>query len=231
MIDDPYTLLYATKLPYLKRKILVIENDIYIAQAMIGQLETGGFETTLVANASMGMRELYQNRAELVILEDSLSHVDKTDICSHIGLEAGLPVIMLGEQQDDTSVVTAIERGAGFYMKKPISVMELVARVRALLRRSRHPRGPLDAAAQAITLDGQTIQLTPTEFRLLSYLMAHPNRIVSPDELLSLIWGGGEVTRDCVKLYIHQLRQKLDQYIPTAIQSRRGCGYYFNQLS
>lgn len=231
MTDDSYTLLYTTKFPYQKRKILVIENDLYLARSMVGRLEDGGFETTLVANASMGMRELYQNHLELVILEDMLSRVDNTDICSHIGLEAGLPVIMLGDRHDDTATVTAVERGAGFYMKKPISVVELVARVRALLRRSRNLQGPLDASAQSVILDGQTVQLTPTEFRLLSYLMAHPNRIVSPDELLSLIWGGEDVTRDCIKLYIHQLRRKLDRYMPMAIQSRRGCGYYFNQLS
>jgi len=164
-------------------------------------------------------------------MEDHLSLTGSIDLCKQICHISHTPLILIGEG-DVSRAIRGLERGADFYIKRPFSALETVARVKALLRRYNELQMStyllLDSKEQTAILADRTVKLTTTEFRLLSYLLLNRNRVIPKEELLASVWKGQEVTTDTVKFYVSRLRNKLNHSTPHNIFTHRGVGYRFS---
>lgn len=211
------------------QRVLVLSDKTDIIDFIDSALGNEGFAVLTLQDSIEGIKHVYDALPDVIILEDRLSATDSVDLCSQIRRLPHIPIIMLGDEEGDSSLIKGLQRGADFYMRRPISVPELVARVKALLRR----RGEwLEAVHQflnveevSIVVDNLSIKLTPTEFRLLSYLVLNRDRVIPVEELLAQVWIGQDVTGNILKFYVCRLRQKLNHSSPHNIFNHRGMGY------
>jgi DNA-binding response OmpR family regulator len=220
-------------------RILVVEDESAIVDIVCRALKRHGYETESASDGDTALDMASTLRPDLVILDLMLPKMDGWEVCRRLRSMpevAATPVIMLTARRDERDVVEGLELGADDYMKKPFSLAELVARVRALLRRTtgREASRIIEEGDLRIDLDdemtfirSETVDLSPTEFRLLELLARRMGRTVSREELLAKIWSfyGGD-TRT-VDVHISRLRKKLDdgKRPALAIQSLRGRGY------
>jgi two-component system, OmpR family, alkaline phosphatase synthesis response regulator PhoP len=205
-------------------RILVVEDDPDIA-ALVGRyLDKAGFISERAASGREALTAVAARPPDLVVLDLMLPHVDGLEVCRVIrGNEAtaALPIIMLTARADESERIVGLELGADDYLAKPFSPNELVARVRALLRRTQRAAGPrarmlaygpiaIDSDRHVVSLDGRDVTLTAKEFLLLEYLLQHRGRVLSRDVLLTDVWGyrytGGTRTVD---VHVRRLREKL----------------------
>ena len=203
--------------------VLIVEDDADIAQLVTRYLQKAGFETEVVATGREALQAIARGPHELVVLDLMLPHVDGLEVCRRIRADersANLPVIMLTARGDESERIVGLEIGADDYLAKPFSPNELVARVRALLRRATRGSpagrmltyGPLsvDTERHVVTVDGRDVTLTAKEFLLLEYFLQHRGRVLSRDVLLTDVWGyrytGGTRTVD---VHVRRLREKL----------------------
>ena len=204
-------------------RILVVEDDADIAQLVERYLEKAGFVVDRAANGRDALQAISTNPPDLLVLDLMLPQVDGLEICRRIrGSEAtsAVPVIMLTARGEESERIVGLELGADDYLAKPFSPNELVARVRALLRRV-HRRAPaaktlsygsisVDTDRHVVSADGRDVTLTAKEFLLLAYLLHHRGRVLSRDLLLTDVWGyrytGGTRTVD---VHVRRLREKL----------------------
>lgn len=219
-------------------RILVVEDDAEIREVMRGYLEEYGFG---VVTASDGEQALTcaQAGVSLIVLDLGLPGLDGFEVLRRLRVASTVPIIIVSARADGTDRVAGLELGADDYLVKPFLPRELVARVKALLRRASLPAvqnvtaGALviDEVARKITLDGQEIHLTPREYELLRILARSPGRTFSRDELLDRVWGeeyAGDTRR--VDLHISNLRNKLGRGSrPAPIHSVWGVGYRFER--
>jgi len=205
-------------------RILVVEDDPDIAALVTRYLDKAGFVSERVASGRDALTAISSRLPDLLVLDLMLPHVDGLDVCRVVrGNEstAGLPIIMLTARADESERIVGLELGADDYLAKPFSPNELVARVRALLRRAQRAAGPrartltygpiaIDTDRHIVSLDGRDVALTAKEFLLLEYLMQHRGRVLSRDVLLTDVWGyrytGGTRTVD---VHVRRLREKL----------------------
>jgi two-component system, OmpR family, alkaline phosphatase synthesis response regulator PhoP len=205
-------------------RILVVEDDPDIAQLVARYLDKGGFTTELAGSGRDALTVISQRRPDLLVLDLMLPHVDGLEVCRVIRANsetAAMPIIMLTARAEESERITGLELGADDYLAKPFSPNELVARVRALLRRTQRlpvPRentlsyGPIDIdiTRHVVTSAGSDVELTAKQFRLLEYLMRHRGTVLSRDVLLTDVWGyrytGGTRTVD---VHVRRLREKL----------------------
>jgi two-component system alkaline phosphatase synthesis response regulator PhoP len=204
-------------------RILVVEDDRDIAELVGLYLEKAGFSVELLASGREALRALTARPPDLLVLDLMLPHVSGLEICRAARADertASIPIIMLTARADESERIAGLETGADDYMAKPFSPNELVARVRALLRRTRPPTvaggaiayGPItvDTEQHTVTSVGRTVTLTAKEFLLLQYLLRHRGRVLSRDVLLTDVWGykytGGTRTVD---VHVRRLREKL----------------------
>jgi two-component system response regulator RegX3 len=215
--------------------VLVVEDDDAIAQPLVRGLEREGFT---VARAATGADALADRdpRPELVLLDLGLPDVDGNEVCRRLRAESGVPIIVITARGDEIDRVLGLELGADDYVVKPFGFRELVARIRAVTRRTsganEPERGPvslgegieLDERARRVTVDGEEIELTRKEFDLLSVLAGDPGATVTRDEILQTVWDphwyGSTKTLD---VHVASLRRKLGR--PHAIETVRGVGY------
>jgi DNA-binding response OmpR family regulator len=222
--------------------ILIIEDDADIAALIAHYLQRSGYHTAILASGTDALAEVDRLSPELVLLDVMLPGRSGLEICRAMRAgpkTAAIPIIMVTARADETARVSGLELGADDYITKPFSPKELVARVGAMLRRSRRS-GPPDGAAEGllrigpITLDagahrvldqGREVPLTAKEFLLLQYLAQRPGRVLTRDLLLSDVWGyqytGGTRTVD---VHIRRLREKLP-FLTRAIQTVKQFGY------
>lgn len=207
-------------------RILVVEDDPDIAELVRRYLEKAGFSVETLTSGRDALAAVAARPPDLLVLDLMLPHVDGLEICRSVRAHpatAAIPVIMLTARADESERIVGLELGADDYIAKPFSPNELVARVRALLRRARRDAAPA-AATSAITygaivvdperhtvaVDGEPATLTAKEFLLLSYLLSHRGRVLSRDTLLTDVWGyrytGGTRTVD---VHVRRLREKL----------------------
>jgi DNA-binding response OmpR family regulator len=209
-------------------RILIVEDDPDIAELVARYLDKAGFTTERAASGRDAMHVISQRPPELVVLDLMLPHMDGLEVCrllrSHDATVA-MPIIMLTARGEESERIVGLELGADDYLAKPFSPNELVARVRALLRRAQRPAanaspsGPAPLAYGPIALDtdrhvvssgGKNVTLTAKEFLLLEYLMRHRGRVLSRDVLLTDVWGyrytGGTRTVD---VHVRRLREKI----------------------
>ena len=220
-------------------RILVVEDESAIVDIVCRALRRHGYETESAGDGDAALDKAATLRPDLVILDLMLPKMDGWEVCRRLRAmpeTASTPVIMLTARRDERDVLEGLEIGADDYMKKPFSLAELVARVRALLRRTtgKEAARTIEDGDLRIDLDDEmtfirdeTVDLSPTEFRLLELLARRMGRTVSREELLGKIWSfyGGD-TRT-VDVHVSRLRKKLDDGKRPAlvIQSLRGRGY------
>jgi len=213
--------------------ILLVEDEEDIATLVRAYLENDGFRVIWTARGADGVLALEENEIRLAILDLQLPDADGLDLCRMIRQTSRLPIVIVTARDEEVDRITGLELGADDYVTKPFSPRELVARVRAVLRRA-EPDG-LDGemtigdvivqpAGRTVSVAGSSVELTGMEFDLLAFLAAHPGIVMSRERLLERVWGlafpGGTRTVD---VHVAQLRKKLDR--PNLIRTVRGSGY------
>jgi two-component system alkaline phosphatase synthesis response regulator PhoP len=222
-------------------KILIVEDDEVIAKAMVAHLAAAGHEPKWVAKGEQGLAALRFEPPDVCVLDLMLPQRDGWSVIENARSEGiGTPIIVVSARGTEHDRIHALDIGADDYMVKPFSMNELVARVQAAARRGvRTPdaeRGEqieieelrIDPREVQAYVDGESCELTPTEFKLLYQLALDRGRVVTRDELLQKLWGRRESHRDrTVDVFIRRLRDKVDRRAPrhTFIQTRYGVGY------
>jgi DNA-binding response OmpR family regulator len=222
-------------------KVLIVEDDEVIAQGMARHLGASGFDATWVPNGDQGLARLRYEKPDACILDLMLPGLDGWKLIETVRSEGiGTPIVVVSARGTEHDRVHALEIGADDYLVKPFSMKELVARVRAAarrgIRREETPRGEpieieelrIDPREVQAYIDGETAELTPTEFRLLYQLALERGRVSTRDELLQKLWGRRESHRDrTVDVFVRRLREKIDKRAShhTFIQTRYGVGY------
>lgn len=219
-------------------KILVVDDEPAIVELIAFNLRKAGFETLTAASGEEALRQVEAVKPDLVLLDLMLPHTDGFTVCRQIRSRGTTPIIMLTAKDAEADKVWGLESGADDYITKPFSPRELVARVRAVLRRTTAEAeeeavlvsGELtvDPARRLVHCSGSQIDLTPKEFDLLRLLMTSQGRVLTRDQLLQTVWGyeyaGGTRTVD---VHIRRLRQKIedDSGESAYIQTLHGVGY------
>ena len=225
------------------QKILVVDDEPHIVELVKYNLHQEGYEVVTAHDGAQALDRAQAERPDLVILDLMLPYTDGLEVCRQLRRDSTVPIIMLTAKDGELERVVGLELGADDYVTKPFSPRELVARVRAILRRTaRDGGGPLtaeplrnggltlDPTTHEVTLNGRPVELTAKEFELLKLLLSHPNRVFTRDFLLEHIWGydyfGSTRTVD---MHISRLREKLedDAAASTFIVTVRGVGYKF----
>jgi DNA-binding response OmpR family regulator len=218
-----------------RQRIAVIEDETTIASAIAARLEAEGFEVERAADGIGGVALCQRFRPDLVVLDLMLPGLDGLDVCRRIQRDRPVPVLMLTARDSETDLEVGLAVGGDDYMTKPFSPRELVARVRALLRRAGRPipsdpsvpirLGTLsiDPASRRVTHEGQLVHLTPTEFDLLYRLAEAPHVVFGRRRLLEEVWGyhGGSGERT-VDSHVRAIRRKLGHAV---IRTVHGIGY------
>ncbi|GAC1518220.1 MAG: response regulator transcription factor [Acidimicrobiales bacterium] len=217
-------------------RILVVDDEPYIADLVTMGLRYQGYDVETVGAGRPALAAAAKRHPDLVILDVMLPDLDGFEVCRRMradGIDA--PVIFLTAKDAITDRVEGLSIGGDDYVTKPFSLEELAARVRAVLRRVGPPAASrrievadlvLDDDSHEVTRGGEVIDLTPTEYKLLHYLMANHGRALSKAQILDHVWEydfGGDA--NVVETYVSYLRRKLDRHGPTLIQTVRGVGY------
>jgi DNA-binding response OmpR family regulator len=213
--------------------ILLVEDEEDIASLVRTYLERDGFQVVWASRGVDGLLALEQHEVRLAILDLQLPDADGLDLCRAIRQQSRLPIVILTARDEEIDRITGLEIGADDYVAKPFSPRELVARVRAVLRRAEPGSDDetlvlgdiaVDRGGRAVTVSGHPVELTGMEFDLLAYLIDHTGLVLSRERLLDRVWGlafpGGTRTVD---VHVAQLRRKLGR--PELIRTIRGSGY------
>lgn len=221
-------------------KILVVDDDPAISEMLSIVLESEGFSTVAVTDGAVAVETFQREQPDLVLLDLMLPGMNGIDICRAIRQESSVPIVMLTAKTDTVDVVLGLESGADDYVNKPFKPKELVARIRARLRRKEdEPTELLEIGGLSIDVPGhevkrgdEEIQLTPLEFDLLLELASKPGQVFTREELLQKVWGyrNASDTR-LVNVHVQRLRAKIeeDPENPQIVLTVRGVGYKTGQ--
>lgn len=229
-------------------KILIVEDEIALQETLAYNLKRQGYEVETVSDGNAALEIARQSRPDLILLDIMLPGIDGFEVCRILRQESAIPVLMLTARDEEIDRVVGLEVGADDYMVKPFSMRELLARVKAMLRRVRLireevglPAAPssllltfenliINLTRHEVLLDEKPLALKPKEFELLVFLAQHQNQVLSRDFILDKVWGW-EFTGDSrtVDVHVRWLREKIekDPGIPTRIVTVRGAGYRF----
>lgn len=218
--------------------VLVIEDEPPIQELLRYSLEQAGFEVTVVTTAEQGLAEIRSEMPSVVLLDLMLPGMPGIALARQLRSDArtrDLPLIMVTARAEEPDRITGLDISADDYVTKPFSPKELVSRIRAVLRRrAPHLAGSpveiggvrLDPAAHTVTVKGQLVELGPTEFKLLQYMMHHPNRAMTREQLLNVLRGDHAALLDrTVDVYVRRLRAALGPAGEALIETVRGTGY------
>jgi two-component system response regulator BaeR len=219
--------------------ILVVEDEIKIAGLIEDYLKSAGFNVTVLDRGDGVVDQVRKKQPDLILLDIMLPGMEGTDVCRAIRTFSQVPIIMLTARVEEIDRVLGLELGADDYICKPFSPREVLARVKAVLRRTRHhvtastlTAGPLhlDLSAHSAAVRGRLLELTPSEFGLLKILMAQPGRVFSRSELLDQVQGYTYEGYDrTIDTHIKNLRKKITAELPgeDIIRTVYGVGYKF----
>jgi DNA-binding response OmpR family regulator len=213
--------------------VLLVEDEHSIGSMTRGYLERSGYRVVWVRSGEEALAEVERHPVRIVVLDIRLPGMDGFDVARTIRTRSEVPILMLTARDEEPDRVAGLELGADDYLTKPFSPRELVARMKAVLRRT-DGRGAEDVLslgdvvvsrhAREVAVDGETVELTTKEFDLLAALLENPGIVISRDQLLDRVWGmtypGGTRTVD---VHVAQLRRKLGR--PELIRTVRGAGY------
>jgi DNA-binding response OmpR family regulator len=221
--------------------ILVVDDEPQIVRLLRAYLEEAGFRVVIASDGEQALYVARHEKPDLVVLDLLMPRMDGLEFTRRIRRERDVPIIMLTARAEETDRIVGLELGADDYVTKPFSPRELVARVRAVLRRAQAPpelpsvlrTGPLilDRATHTVTVSGRPVNLTPTEFGILESLMTTPGRVFRRDELLETVQGVAfEAYERTVDAHIKNLRRKIepDPGHPRYVLTVRGIGYRMN---
>ncbi|MEV6272878.1 response regulator [Kribbella sp. NPDC051936] len=221
-------------------RVLVVDDEPQIVRALQINLKARGYEVHLAGTGTSALKVAAQHPPELVILDLGLPDFDGVDVIRGLRGWTDAPILVLSGRTDQTDKVEALDAGADDYVTKPFGIDELLARMRAVLRRSNVAQDQpvvtvgsavVDLAAKRVTLaNGEDIRLTPTEWHLLEVLVRNPGKLMSQRQLLTEVWGPGyETAGGNLRFYMGQLRRKLepDPARPKHLLTEPGMGYRF----
>lgn len=227
-----------------KATILVVDDEPHVLKLVRANLEPSGYKVLTASDGELAISVVEREIPDLVILDLMLPKMDGYTACRRIREFSAVPIIMLTARSAQVDLVHGFEVGADDYLTKPFDVTELLMRVQAVLRRSKWPEemvarqgfkaGPIeiDFAQHRVTVDGEPVKLTPTEYRLLAYLASNANRVITHRELLRAVWGPeyGDET-EYLRVYMRYLRQKVepDPSNPRYLLTQPGAGYILDQ--
>ncbi|CAM3066378.1 MULTISPECIES: MtrAB system response regulator MtrA [Tsukamurella] len=220
----------------MKPRILVIDDDPALAEMLTIVLRNEGFDSTVVGDGTQALSAAREFRPDLVLLDLMLPGMNGIDVCRVLRADSSVPIVMLTAKADTVDVVLGLESGADDYVIKPFKPKELVARVRARLRRTDEEPSELlsignviiDVPAHKVTRDGEVVSLTPTEFDLLVTMARKPRQVFTRDVLLEQVWGYRHpADTRLVNVHIQRLRAKIekDPENPEIVLTLRGVGY------
>lgn len=224
-------------------RILLVEDDAAIAEMVDGALVRNGFECTRAEDATAASKVLAETRPALILLDWMLPGISGLEFARRLRREEAtrdIPIIMLTARCEETDTVAGFDAGVDDYVGKPFSVRELVARIRAVLRRSSNVSDgepievdglSLDPASHRVSANGETVRIGPTEFRMLKFFMEHQERVYTRGQLLDHVWGDNVYVEErTVDVHIRRLRKALgasgfDRFVQTV----HGTGYRFSR--
>jgi DNA-binding response OmpR family regulator len=226
----------------MREKVLLVEDDIEFLNLTRTWLHNAGYEVFTAGDGVEGMRRVFSSRPDIVILDANIPKMDGWEVCRRIRDMSDIPVLMVTVNGQKSDKLKGFTLGADDYLPKPVDFHELVARVQAILRRTRtvtRDNKPstfnngdieVDWGSRQVWVRGERVKLSPTEFKIMSCLIKSRGWIVTHEQLLEKAWGPNYIgDKSFVKLYIRYLRQKIEQdpHKPQIIMTERGVGYYF----
>lgn len=225
----------------MNEQLLIIDDDEMLGTLLLQSLRPKGFDVEAVTGGRPGLRKAFEIHPDLIILDVMMPEMDGWETCQRLREMSDIPIIMLTAKSEEQDLIRGFQLGVDDYIRKPFSVLELTYRIRAVLRRTQYRKQKppvvyddgnltIDLGRRLVKRDGDPVHLTPTEFRLLSYLVQHKGSVMSHKRLLQEVWGPHyEDATDCLSLYIRYLREKLEvnPSEPKYIRTEWGRGYWF----
>jgi DNA-binding response OmpR family regulator len=226
-----------------KKKILIVEDDVKVSQLLRVYLERDGFETKTAVNGRVAVSDAESFKPDLIVLDLNLPEIDGLEVCRKIRSRSRTPIIMLTARDEDTDKIVGLELGADDYITKPFSPREVVARVRAVLRRVVEPLEPteqvntrdisIDLSRHEVTYKGVPLSLTPTEFKILTVLAQNPGRVYTRLQLLDLAYGQTwEGYERNIDTHVKNIRQKMSSAATdtgSSLITVHGVGYKYEE--
>jgi DNA-binding response OmpR family regulator len=225
-------------------RLLLVEDDLALSDVLVFTLRRAGFEVLPVYDGEAALAAWESQAPDLLVLDLNLPKLDGLSVCRRVraasGPQAATPIIILSVRSADESIVTGLEIGADDYVVKPFSPTQLVARIRAVLRRANVPAVAGTLSVSGLVLDrsrsqvqvgsGEAVRLTPLEVKLLETLMIHAGQVMTVDLLINAVWGQDQGDRAMLKQVVYRLRSKLEnagsRSVP--IETIPGVGYVLN---
>jgi DNA-binding response OmpR family regulator len=225
------------------RKVLVVDDEKLIVKGIRFSLEQDGMEVTCAYDGEEALRFVKENTYDIVLLDVMLPKLSGFEVCQQIREFSNVPIIMLTAKTDDMDKILGLDYGADDYMTKPFNILEVKARIKAILRRlEKQEKTPakgsfievsdmkLDCEGRRVYIEEREINLTTKEFEVLELLISNPNKVYSREKLLDLVWGTdypGDVRT--VDVHIRRLREKIENKPsdPKYVHTKWGVGYYY----
>jgi len=224
-----------------KRNILVVDDEAQIARVLKTTLSARGYGIRIAGDGIQALEEMKSWLPDLIITDLRMPNMDGLELCRRVRTQSQIPIIVLSVKGEETTKVAALDAGADDYVTKPFGVNELLARVRAALRRTLIGEQPensvvdvgdfhIDVQGRSVEVRNQEVHLTPKEFDVLVYLARHPDKVVTHRALLAAVWGPNSVEQpEYLRVCIGHLRKKLeaDETVPRYIVTEPWVGYRF----
>jgi len=225
-----------------KSKILVVDDEPQITRVLKTTLSARGYSVRTASDGDDALQMMKMWEPDLVITDLRMPNMDGVELCRYLRTKSSVPIIVLSVRNEERTKVEALDAGADDYVTKPFSVDELLARVRAALRRASTPSQPetgviqvghfcIDAQNHSVLMKGREVRLTPKEFDVLTYLARHPDKVVTHRSLLAAVWGDTSTGQpEYLRVFIGHLRKKLEPEDGSAryITTEPWVGYRFN---
>ena len=219
-------------------RILVVDDEPQITRVLKTSLSSQGYEVLVAPSADAGYRAFEEWSPEMLITDVSMPGISGIELCRRVRKVSEIPIIVLSVKGDEKTKVDALDAGADDYVTKPFGMPELLARVRAQMRRQHPPNsGPIevgdfkiDPESRMVFVKGREIHLTPKEFDLLSFMARSPGKVITHRKLLATVWGGQSVTQpEYLRVFVSQLRRKIEPAdTPQYLLTEPWVGYRFH---
>ena len=227
------------------KKVLVVDDEKLIVKGIRFSLEQDGMEVDCAYDGEEALKMATENHYDMILLDILLPKIDGFEVCQHIREFSDMPIVMLTAKGDDMDKILGLEYGADDYITKPFNILEVKARIKAIMRRTAgsQPKKedskdieagdlPLDCESRRLFILNKEVNLTAKEFDLLELLVNNPNKVYSRENLLNLVWGyeyPGDVRT--VDVHVRRLREKIEKNPsePKYVHTKWGVGYYYYQ--